>query len=147
FLYGLYFELQGIFFAWVIYTSLPPFISRLMAGEDYSKGLIRISVFLFGMYVIFLRTMHLLLLIPIGVPSFPFSIILSDPFSILLVIAMISKILEIIGFSLGLLVALYLWRFRKIPEPSPVATKTPSSIIIPEDTIELEEIKYAFEEE
>ncbi|WP_455464040.1 hypothetical protein, partial [Candidatus Hodarchaeum mangrovi] len=94
-----------------------------------------------------LRTMHLLLLIPIGVPSFSFSIILSDPFSILLVIAMISEILEIIGFSLGLLVALYLWRFRKIPEPSPVATKTSSSIIIPEDTIELEEIKYGFEEE
>jgi len=147
FLYGLYFELLGIFFAWVIYTSLPPFISRLMAGEDYSKSLIRIGIFLLGMFVIFLRTMHLLLLIPIGVPSFPFSIILSDPFSILLIIAMISEILEIVGFSLGLLVVLYIWKFRKIKEPPSIVVKPSPSIVLPEDTIELEEINYTFEEE
>ena len=110
-LYGLYFELQGIFFAWIIYTSLPTFLRRLMSGSSFSKMIIRIGIFLLGMFVIFLRTLHLLLLIPIGVTSFPFSAVLSDPFSILILLAMISEILEIIGFSLGLLLVVY---YRKI---------------------------------
>ncbi|MHA2108556.1 MAG: thrombospondin type 3 repeat-containing protein [Candidatus Hodarchaeales archaeon] len=100
-LYGLYFELQGIFFAWVIYTSLPSVFRRFMSGSGYSKSITRIGFFLLGMFVIFLRTLHLLLLVPVGVPSFPFSVILTDPFSILLLIAMISESLEILGFSFG----------------------------------------------
>ncbi|MHA1975582.1 MAG: thrombospondin type 3 repeat-containing protein [Candidatus Hodarchaeales archaeon] len=112
-LYGLYFELQGIFFAWVIYTSLPRFFRRFMSGSGYSKSITRIGFFLLGMFVIFLRTLHLLLLVPVGVPSFPFSVILTDPFSILLLIAMISEVIEILGFSLGLLLIIYLRKIQK----------------------------------
>ena len=112
-LYGLYFELQGIFFAWVIYTSLPKFLRRVMSGSTFSKMIIRIGIFLLGMFVIFLRTLHLLLLIPIGVSSFPFSTILSEPFSIMILLAMISDLLEIIGFSLGLLIVFYYRRVHK----------------------------------
>jgi hypothetical protein len=112
-LYGLYFELQGIFFAWVIYTSLPTFLRRLMSGSTYSKMIIRIGIFLLGMFVIFLRTLHLLLLIPIGVSGFPLSTILSEPFSIMILLAMISELLEIIGFSLGLLIVVYYRKFHK----------------------------------
>jgi hypothetical protein len=112
-LYGLYFELQGIFFAWVIYTSLPAFFRKFMAGAGFSKTITRIGFFLLGMFVIFLRTLHLLLLIPIGVPSFPFSIILTDPFSILILIAMISESIEILGFMLGMLFVFSLRTSRK----------------------------------
>lgn len=115
-LYGLYFELQGIFFAWVIYTSLPSIFRRFMSGSGYSRSIIRIGVFLLGMFVIFLRTLHLLLLIPIGVPSFTFSVILTEPFSILLLIAMISESLEILGFSLGLILVVYYQKVRKRPQ-------------------------------
>jgi hypothetical protein len=115
-LYGLYFELQGIFFAWVIYTSLPSVFRRFMSGSGYSKSITRIGFFLLGMFVIFLRTLHLLLLVPVGVPSFPFSVILTDPFSILLLIAMISESLEILGFSLGLILVLYLRKVQKRPQ-------------------------------
>ncbi len=125
-LYGLYFELQGIFFAWVIYTSFPSVIRRIMSGSGLAKILIRIGLFLLGMFVIFLRTLHLLLLIPLGVPSFPFSVILSDPFSILLLVAMISDALETLGFSLGLILMLLIYRIRKAPKK-----KTPPTVVSP----------------
>ncbi len=147
-LYGLYFELQGIFFAWVIYTSLPSIFRRFMSGSGYSKSITRIGFFLLGMFVIFLRTLHLLLLIPIGVPSFPFSVVLTDPFSILLLIAMISESLEILGFSLGLLLVLI---FRKTQlqsqereSPSPIVG--PTGEPVPHSAVESSLI-YHFEEE
>ena len=87
-----------------------------------------------GMFVIFLRTLHLLLLVPVGVPSFPFSVILTDPFSILLLIAMISESLEILGFSLGLLLIFYLKKIRTPPqkeEPSSVEPVLKDEIVVP----------------
>jgi hypothetical protein len=147
-IYGLYFELQGIFFAWVIYTSLPTIFRRLMTGSGYSKSIIRIGLFLLGMFVVFLRTLHMLLLIPIGVSSFPFSVTLTGPFSILLIIAMISEWLEIIGFSLGLLLVLYLQRKRrKEPKEEEIPAFQPERIVIKEPTLVSETIETSYEEE
>ncbi len=144
-LYGLYFELQGIFFAWVIYTSFPTVFRRFMSGKGLSKSLVRVGVFLLGMFVVFLRTLHLLLLIPVGVPSFPFSILLSDPFSILLLVAMISEALETLAFSLGLLLALLIYRVRKsgvkvvkAPVPLVLAEEVKDSPILPPFSLEEE---------
>ena len=60
---------------------------------------------------------------------------------------MISEILEIIGFSLGLLVALYLWKFHKEQKPSPIVIEPPPSIALSEDVLKLPEEKFQFEEE
>ncbi len=147
-LYGLYFELQGIFFAWVIYTSLPTFFRRFMAGSGFSKSITRIGFFLLGMFVIFLRTLHLLLLIPIGVPSFPFSVILTDPFSILLLVAMISESIEILGFILGMLFVFSLRTSRKDALKSDDSISQLISIEEPKTLIETEtSIVYQIEEE
>ncbi|MCK5341950.1 MAG: hypothetical protein KAR20_01020, partial [Candidatus Heimdallarchaeota archaeon] len=120
---------------------------RFMSGSGYSRSIIRIGVFLLGMFVIFLRTLHLLLLIPIGVPSFTFSVILTEPFSILLLIAMISESLEILGFSLGLILVLYFHKVRKRPQkvappsvqPIPIEDSLISPIIASSLIFQLEE--------
>ena len=90
----------------------------------------------------------MLLLIPIGVSSFPFSVTLTGPFSILLIIAMISEWLEIIGFSLGLLLVVYLQRKRsKETKEEEISPRDIDELLEETADIEKDTLAISYEEE
>ncbi len=96
--YGAYFGLQGIFFVWVLFRSQPQKIKHWLNAKGFSGIINRVAFCLIALFAVFIRTIHFLVKIPIGIPTFSFSIILSKSLSILLMLAMTSEIIENIAF-------------------------------------------------
>ncbi|MFW9997803.1 MAG: SBBP repeat-containing protein [Candidatus Odinarchaeota archaeon] len=121
--YALVFGLQGIFFAWALFKVIPGFLKRALSKPGFSSSVLRLSVFFTVVYTIFIRTLHQLFLIPVGIDSFTFSTVLSDPFSLLLLPAIYSEIIEIFAFLLGLVVVpLIIW-LKSVRKEKPAMTQ------------------------